>query len=113
MKTQVEIAGTKYLLDIDKAKKDGYLTKIPNYPLNAGDVYVTTKPGRCNPLLLVQVTYSADQYQLLGMGASPNSNEFYRGTHSKDEVREYLIKLNMKFAKNVNDAIYKLVDDCD
>ena len=110
MKNKIEINGKKYRIDLDKALSTGSLEEIPAYPLSAGDVYTSKDKGRTyNPVLLVRVTYSGDNWQLLGIGASPNSGTFYDQVHTLEEIEAHLINNNLVFAKNISTHLIQLV----
>lgn len=107
---KVTIDNDSFLLNVQAAVAAGILVPVPPpYPLCAGDVYKPAKGG-CNPFLLVRVAYYKDEWQLLGMGASTNSNEFFSKTHTKAEVETYLRQHGMVFDRNINRAIGDLVD---
>lgn len=110
-KQTVTIAGKEYLLDIEKAKEDGYLSEpssLFKHDFQPGDVF-NHPHGVTNPFLLVQVGWKKDEYQLLGLGCSTNSNLFFHTTHTIEEIRKYLMDKNMIFSRNIQATVYKLV----
>ena len=107
---KININGSEYELNVERAVSDGYLTPIPPpYPLNAGDVYKRTG---YSSQLLVNVAYGQDSWQLLGIGCRPNSNPFYRCVHTKDEIAAELRKDGYVFVKNIQSAVRDLVGNC-
>lgn len=107
----IEIAGEKYELDIDLAITTKSIQKanpLRSHTFSPGDVFIHPA-GATVTLLLVQVIYGRDNYQLLGLGCCPNSNNFYHKTHSLDEIKEYLIEKGMVFKKNVNEKLLNLI----
>lgn len=110
MENKIEINGRKYRIDLDKALSTGALKEIPAYPLNAGDVYTSRDKGYTyNPVLLVKVTYNGDNWQLLGIGASPNSGTFYNQVHTIEEIEAHLTNHNLIFIKNISTHLAQLV----
>jgi hypothetical protein len=106
MTTKVTIDGINYNLDVSQAVKLNLLT--PAHYFNKGDVFKDPTEDR-NPLLLVQVKYEQDCWQLLGMGAGPNSNEFYLNTHTIKEIEDHLAENVMVFSHNINTKIIDLL----
>lgn len=105
---EVNHNGKEYVLDVEIAIQSGAMK--PKYPLQPGDVYKATT-HYSNPFLLVRIDYARDQYQLLGMGCSPNSNDFFcRGPHTLGEIGEYLERNGMVFHRNINKEIHNLVN---
>lgn len=103
------IDGIAYVLDITAAKNLGVL--VENYPLNPGDVYTDPKNDH-NPVLLVKVLYKYPDtgndfkaFQLLGLGAGPNSGHFFEELHTKAEIKDYLRMQNLRFARNIEPVI--------
>lgn len=113
MKT-IKIEGTEYRIDIDRAKEFGVLKEKTKYPLLPGDVYVCEK-GNVNNLLLIQTQYGLTdkdkRYNLLGIGFSPNSNDFYcKPDHTIEEIKKHLEDKKMQFSHNIGKEIRKLVN---
>lgn len=77
---------------------------------NVGDVYYDPE-GLTNPLVLVKAAYSNEGYQLLGLGLSSNSNEFYRKTHTIGEIVEKLKDCGMIWIGNIDPDVENLVKD--
>lgn len=110
-KQKVTIAGKEYLLDIEKAKKDGYLSEpspLEDHKFAPGDVFVDPK-GKVNSFLLIRTNYFGDEYVLLGIGCCINSGEFFRKVRTRNEIREYLINEGMIFEKNISMEVARLV----
>lgn len=112
---KINIKGTNYILNVEQAKRGGYLSAIPDYPLRGGDVYVDPT-GNINPFLLVGVTYepmfadkNAAKFQLLGLGGSTNNGDFYDTVHNREEIAEYLATNKMVFTRNISNDISSLV----
>lgn len=110
MKTKLKIEGKSYELDIHAAIAHGVLSavhEVKDGPLQVGDTF---QGGGRNPLLLVQAVYNdPNSYQLLGLGASTNSDDFYQELHSMEEIEKYLYNGRMTFVKNVNNQIRSII----
>lgn len=78
--------------------------------MRCGDVFHFGGREGTNPLWLVESVYSGDKrFQLVGIGASVNSNAFYHELHSLEEILAYLKDKRMRFVRNINNLIYKEV----
>lgn len=111
-KQKVTIGGKDYLLDIEKAMQDGYLSEtspLETHHFSGGDVF-KDPTNNINSFLLVETSHHNEEYQILGLGCCVNSGEFYRTTHKIQEIREYLISKRMVFEKNINYEINLLVN---
>ena len=107
MKKEIKIDGTRYLLDITQAKKQGLLIERGSYPLKAGDVYVDPDKAS-DPFLLVCALWdssaeTARVWCLLGLanGTAPNSDPFHRELHTLDEISDYLAALGMIYSHTI------------
>ena len=107
MKQQINTNGRTYIIDwADNTQHSGTIKR----ELQVGDVYGQHRS--MNPFLLVQAVYQSEDnrnYCLLGMGCSPNSNDFFLHLHTLYEIDEYLVKHGMKFVRNINQEIAHLV----
>lgn len=105
----IKIENVEYELDIERAKLNGSLKRaaIKARDIRAGDVY---NHPNVNSFLVIQATFSGDNcYQILGLGASPNSNIFFHELHTKEQIADYLNSKEMVFSKNINKDICALV----
>ncbi len=111
-----------YTLDMSAAIKMGILVKDLSDPttFKAGDVFAI-KGNENNPFLLIRAKYldygiaqtdtKVKAYQLMGIGCTPNSGEFFKELHSLEEVYNHLSKLKMVRIGNLRSTIYQLVND--
>jgi hypothetical protein len=114
MKTQqiITINGQRVLAKFpNKDVMAGTFEPMPQHPLKVGDVYVDPD-GDINSLLLVQAVYvplseqrEAKIWALLGIGLSPNSNEFYSSLHTLEEIEFELLENGMQYSHNVQDKV--------
>lgn len=99
MKTNIEINGKEYLLDIDEAKKLNLLKDVYDAPaFTVGGIY----SGRFNSFRLVQCIYGDNNsYQLMGLcaGASTHSDTFFHILHNKEEIIKYIENHDLKLIK--------------
>ncbi len=113
MNKLITVNGESYMLDLDRAIGTKCLRKVTEFDkrdLLPGDVFVPQRGVPTNPFLLVQSAYGRDDsWQLMGLGCSPNSDDFHRRLHTLEEIKEYLIEEKMVFAENINREIEKLV----
>lgn len=100
---KITINGKEYVLDLDKAKELKVLTEYkPKRIPQAGDVYEMSHYGI--KLLVVQVFYGKDQYQIIGCNGHcyPYSDEPYKTLRSAEELGELLESKGYSFKKNLN-----------
>lgn len=96
-----------YVLDPELAIDTGALVVKKILPLHSGDVY---KHAKYCSQLLVNVAYGKDEWQLLGMGCSPNSNDFFREVHTIKEIENELRKDDYEFVRNISGEVCRLVE---
>ncbi len=113
---KITIDGKNYTLNEAAALAEGLL--IEDYPLQPGDVYVSSTDN-CNNLLLVMAIYptgipirNSRVYNLIGMGLAPNSNAFYQSLHTLDEIEKHLTENNMHFSRCIARDMHGLVGKC-
>lgn len=109
---KIEIDNVEYELDIERAKLNGSLKRaaIKAVNIRPGDVY--NHPERkTNAFVVIEAIYGVGGcYQLLGMGASTNSNAFFHTIHTREEIADYLNDKEMLFTgRNISQDIAKLV----
>lgn len=110
-KQTVTIAGKEYVLDVEKAMKDGYLSEaspLTTHKFVVGDVFKDPK-GTTNSFLLIKTSYYNDEYVILGLGCDINSGRFFYKSHTLNEIKEYLIDEGMVFDRNINREVARLV----
>jgi hypothetical protein len=107
---KIIIDNKPYKLNVSAAINAGALVETHDIKRNtilAGDVF---RGGGLNPFLVVRVTYSGDDYQLLGIGCKANSGPFFDKVHSLEEIKEYLEKNRMTYVANINSEVINLVN---
>lgn len=104
---------SEYSLDVDGAIKAGFMKPIR--PLKAGDVYVDASGrGGHTSQLLIQAIWGdrcdrdAKIWALLGMGCSPNSNEFFCSLRSLNEIDQYITAKGLIFKNNIRESVLDL-----
>lgn len=106
----VTIDGKEYEFDVEKAVKEGFLREIPDYPLNSGDVYVSSKGYR--PSLLIRPFYNEEKFIISGNdGVKPFASAECQKLLSKKEVIDIFTIEGYKFSHNINEKVMELIEN--
>lgn len=105
---EITIDGVSHYLDVEAAKCAGLISKMPNYPLKSGDVYVAKG---CAPFLLIQPFYKQDNaYLLIGnRGLEAFSNSSLQKVLTRASVFDELCKEGYTYSHNVSEAVSRAV----
>jgi len=113
---KIEINGKFWELNVEEAVRAKVLTRTlkNGEQIVPGDVFAHPT-GNINNLLLVEAVNEYgnckdSRFQLLGYGTKCNSNYFYEKLNSLESIKEYLVKNDMFFLKNIQNDITKLVN---
>jgi len=114
----VNIEGTEFIIDLEKAKELGVLredTKIKDF--NVGDVFLTSSGSK---VMIVQSGYASfnqeQKYNFAGLDGLRFFSNFGKEGATKEKIISYLnqkiyFEKNSKFLKNINEDISKLISD--